>query len=719
VLELSELQREGGIVNPIRTIAAAAALALSLAGADAAGAATVLHDSQGNVVVDAVPGEANRISVQTGGAGGVTLIDTAGNPLQAWDSGCAQVSDSMVECTTFSSVDLRLDDGNDHATVDIFLTGIGVFMYGEAGDDQLSAGPAGGGIDGGPGNDKLNGGDGHDAIHGGDGNDEVKGLGGSDEVYGDAGDDLVSGDSHKGPAADVVDGGAGVDRVEQDWNDLSGAPLNLTLGGGADDGRAGEGDDVRNVEKVVAFNPGTFAGTEGGDGIEVVQVSGPSTLTGGGGDDFLKTSDGADRLDGGAGADTLDGGFNDDTIVGGPGPDSLAGDHPTGECGIYWCKLPAGNDTIEARDGERDSVSCGAGTDTVNADAVDTVAGDCEQVTRGGGASGPSGGGLVVKATTARLHTALAKGLRLRVTAPGAGKINATATAKGKRVASGSRSVSRAGASSVTLKFTRKAKRSLRRAKRVQLMVTVRFAPKGGGATKKTVKVTLARSAAAAASSAYRKATFAVTVEGQQKTTWETHHVAQHDCDMNYEGGGTETIRFSSKPIRVAAHQVAPLKPTLSARHVRGAIPLRARVTRQGKLDRSAPLGSLCARGEGGGSTPRPAPDCGTKSSSKLEAELLYSYSRRNTVILQNRVSGEDLFSNCPAGGTVWPQLLTYDQQGREIGRQLPPRDLFDRSTGKHILVGGATKREQIGDTVATTRIRWEVTLTRVDRGRA
>jgi hypothetical protein len=485
-------------VNPIRTLAAAAALTLALAGAESAGAATVLHDSRGNVVVDAVPGETNRISVQAGATDDVTLIDTAGNPLQAWDAGCTQVSDAMVDCTTFSSVDLRLDDGNDHATVDIFLTGIGVFMYGEAGHDQLSAGPAGGGIDGGPGNDKLNGGDGHDALHGGDGNDEVKGLGGSDEVYGDAGDDLVSGDSHKGPAADVVDGGPGVDRIEQDWNDLSGARLNLTLGGAADDGRAGEGDDVRNVERVTAFNPGTFAGTEAGDRIEVVQVSGPSSLTGGGGDDFLKTSDGADRLDGGAGADTVDGGFNDDTIIGGPGRDSLAGDHPTGECGIYWCKLPAGNDTIEARDGERDSVTCGAGTDTVNADAGDVVAGDCERVNRGGSPTRQAAGGLVVKASAAKLRTALAKGLRLKVTTPGAGRITAAATAKGKRIASGSRSVSGAGVSTVTLKFTRKAKRSLRRAKRVQLKVAVRFAAKSGGATKKTVKVTLARSAAAA-----------------------------------------------------------------------------------------------------------------------------------------------------------------------------------------------------------------------------
>ena len=149
-----------------------------------------------------------------------------------------------------------------------------------------------------------------------------------------------------------MDGGPGVDRIEQDWNDLTDSALNLTLLGGADDGRPGEGDDVRNVEKLVSFHAGTFVGTGGADRIEVVQAAGPSSLSGGEGDDFLKASDGADRFDGGPGADTIDGGFNNDTIVGGPGQDTLYGDHPTGECGIYWCKLPAGNDTIDARDGE-------------------------------------------------------------------------------------------------------------------------------------------------------------------------------------------------------------------------------------------------------------------------------------------------------------------------------------------------------------------------------
>jgi Ca2+-binding RTX toxin-like protein len=467
----------------MRTLALLATLAATLIAADAARAATVMHDAQGNVVLDAAPGETNTVFVQPG-ANGTVILNDATAPLQAWDDGCTQIGDRMVECTAGAYVSLFLDDGNDRSTVDLFYTG-GVFAYGEAGDDQLVGGPVVNGLDGGPGNDKLTGGEGHDSIHGGDGNDELSGLGGADELYGEGGDDLLSGDSHKAPAADVVDGGPGIDRIEQDWNDLTDALVNLTLAGGADDGRPGEGDDIRNVEKLISFHAGTFAGTAGAERIEIVQSSQPSSLSGGAGDDFLKASDGADNLDGGPGADTIDGGFNNDTIVGGPGPDTIHGDHPTGECGIYWCKLPAGNDTIDARDGEVDNITCGFGTDTVRADPIDIVASDCENVTGastggGGGSGGASGGGghaaprLGLKVARATRST-----LRLRLQAPSAGRVRVTATVKGRRVARATRSV-KAGRSTLTLRF---AKRPPRRA---QLKVAARFTARDGATASKT-----------------------------------------------------------------------------------------------------------------------------------------------------------------------------------------------------------------------------------------
>ena len=172
----------------MKKLALLLALAASLAAADAARAATVMHDANGNVVLDAAPGETNTVFVQSGN-GGTVVINDATAPLQAWDDGCAQIGDSMVECAAGNYVTLWLDDRNDRAAVDLFFTG-GVFAYGEAGDDQLIGAPVVSGLDGGPGNDKLTGGEGHDALHGGDGNDELSGLGGSDELYGQAGDDL-------------------------------------------------------------------------------------------------------------------------------------------------------------------------------------------------------------------------------------------------------------------------------------------------------------------------------------------------------------------------------------------------------------------------------------------------------------------------------------------------------------------------------------------------
>jgi Ca2+-binding RTX toxin-like protein len=41
----------------------------------------------------------------------------------------------------------------------------------------------------------------------------------------------------------------------------------------------------------------------------------------------------------------------------------------------------SGNDTIQARDGERDTIDCGSGKDTVVADKIDVVKG-CEKVKR-------------------------------------------------------------------------------------------------------------------------------------------------------------------------------------------------------------------------------------------------------------------------------------------------------------------------------------------------
>jgi hypothetical protein len=111
--------------------------------------------------------------------------------------------------------------------------------------------------------------------------------------------------------------------------------------------------------------------------------SGADLLMGGSDNDTLTGGAGNDRLSGDAGLDRLDGGIGNDTLLGGVGPDRL-----TDRRGTDRFFGGAGNERIDARDRSasgrhgRDRISCGAGLDSVLADARDVVARDCERVVK-------------------------------------------------------------------------------------------------------------------------------------------------------------------------------------------------------------------------------------------------------------------------------------------------------------------------------------------------
>jgi hypothetical protein len=251
----------------------------------------------------------------------------------------------------------------------------------------------------------------------------------------------------------------------------------VTLDGQANDGRPGEGDDVRDVEVVKAFVAGTWVMGDGPDRVESYAPAdlGPSAIAVRGGDDVVLAGNGTQAIDGGAGADRLEGGFGDDTITGGPGRDTIAADVTGTQCGVLQsCTLPNGDDVVDARDGEADTVSCGVGTDRVVADTADVVAADCEQVDRAGAAGpaapaagAPAPGAAAPGATPARpvvvagqrLRTALRRGLRVRV-----------ATAGTVRALHGRRTVATGrGRGVVTLRFTAAARRALAGRRTVRL----------------------------------------------------------------------------------------------------------------------------------------------------------------------------------------------------------------------------------------------------------
>jgi len=175
------------------------------------------------------------------------------------------------------------------------------------------------------GNDRLRGRGGDDVLLGGGGHDVLDGGAGNDDLSGDAGADVFLAEG-AADGADKMNGGTGYDAVSYAARKTA---VSVTLGGGADDGAAGEKDDVSGVEAVT-----------GG--------AGEDTLTGSSGDDVLAGLGGKDTLDGGAGADTF-----------------FAG---------------ADADVVKALDGRRDFlISCGSGTDSLSADTKDPRARDCER----------------------------------------------------------------------------------------------------------------------------------------------------------------------------------------------------------------------------------------------------------------------------------------------------------------------------------------------------
>jgi hypothetical protein len=95
-------------------------------------------------------------------------------------------------------------------------------------------------------------------------------------------------------------------------------------------------------------------------------------------------------------------------------------------------------------------------------------------VPSGGGGGGGGGGALKAKAVRTKLGKALRKGFAVKVTVPSAGRVKATATDRGLKVASASKRV-KAGTATVKLRFTRGARHALDNARSVKLRVKVSF----------------------------------------------------------------------------------------------------------------------------------------------------------------------------------------------------------------------------------------------------
>ncbi len=349
--------------------AALAALAV-LAVVPAASASTLSRDG-GTLVLTAAPGEANAVVLDMTedgeGSPRFTITDDAG--ITAFPSGCTtdEFDPQTHYCPLPAAFRVTLGDGNDRFhEFDPF--GFPIDVAGEAGNDRLVGAAANG------------------TLRGGAGDDDVQGGAGNDLVLGEDGNDVVSGDLYDARGTDVIDGGPGFDRIEQDWatsGETPPAAVAVSLDGVANDGRSGEGDNVLAVERVTNNASGSYSGSDVGEAWNVA-ADGAASVSGHGGADTLRTHRGSDTLDGGAGPDDIEAGYGDDTITGGPGADLIVADEKVTGCSAFGCEAQFGNDTVLVRDGEVDSVTCGAGADRVVADNNDVVAGDCETIERAG-----------------------------------------------------------------------------------------------------------------------------------------------------------------------------------------------------------------------------------------------------------------------------------------------------------------------------------------------
>lgn len=303
-------------------------------------------------------------------------------------------------------------------------------------------------------------------LDGGDDNDTLIGGVGDDLLLGGAGNDNLLGE----PGGDILDGGLGADDLRgnvgaapdaafdlADYSDRV-APVAATLDARRNDGEAGEGDmifsDVEDID-----------GGAAGD-----------TLVGDDQPNYLSGFDGDDHIDGAGGQDILDGGN--------------------------------GDDVISARDGSPDDILCGAGTDTVVADANDSLAG-CESVSlpavpTPAPTPAPAATSLAPKDVVAprvrlgriakpKLRTAVRRGLRLVMTCPEACTLRVDVLFHGRRVAAGTGKGGAGVATTVLARFTTAGRRAMRNRRRAALTLRVTAADASGNRRVVTRTITLRR----------------------------------------------------------------------------------------------------------------------------------------------------------------------------------------------------------------------------------
>jgi Ca2+-binding RTX toxin-like protein len=349
-------------------------------------------------------GEANSVTVLSEN-GRITFRDT-GATITA-GAGCTAVTANEVICRgaryDFLQPTIEARDLDDFASVEGF-------------DSACYTRPR---VAGGDGNDVLVGSELGDSLHGGAGNDTLWGRGtpwgdentgcetfGPNDLFGGPGDDILQGGRrgdrlNGGAGADTLSGGGGGDTANYDG---STGPVVVTLDDRPGDGQAGEEDDVRSDVEGVEGTPfndrlvgnaaANYLGGLGGRDLLVGRAGrdflyggrGNDDIRGGLADDWLQGSGGNDDIRGGLGDDRLEGFGGDDILFAGYGRDTIWGhsrfgggagnDTMAGGPGRDRVRGQDGNDVFYMRDGYRDEIHGGLGTDRARIDrSLDSTSG--------------------------------------------------------------------------------------------------------------------------------------------------------------------------------------------------------------------------------------------------------------------------------------------------------------------------------------------------------
>jgi Ca2+-binding RTX toxin-like protein len=320
---------------------------------------------------------ANTLS---GGGGNDTLDGSTGADSFSGGAGSADVVTYATRTSDVTAdIDGVADDGesgeSDNVQSDVEN------LTGGSGIDTLTGSSAANTLSGGSGNDSLDGGTGADILNGGAGTaDVVTYVSRSADVTVDidgAADDGETGENDNVQTdVETLTGGSGIDTLtgSSAANTLNGGGGNDTLDGatGADVLNGGGGTD----------DTATYASRSA---TVTVDIDGAAD-DGEAGENDNVASD-VEDVTGGLGADSLTGDSNSNTLTGGAGNDTIDGSE-----GVDTLLAGSGADAVTSRDSVGDLVSCGGDTDSLTADTLDAISSDCEQVDRGSGGGGSPGG---------------------------------------------------------------------------------------------------------------------------------------------------------------------------------------------------------------------------------------------------------------------------------------------------------------------------------------